>query len=357
MDGSTFSCKMCGRCCRPVIPLTLLDVNHMAEHLGMDAKQVFEKYIAYRAEDASLILPKDEHGRCPFLGKDNACAIHEAKPWVCRVYTCNQQAESPEGVPWAACYNNQAGHRELWRIVVARNETEQYAAKHGANWRADDFHAGVAAIRAKSDLKETQRIKLARAENGETRAVLYDCTGCKDRPTCCKEAPVTLDDITRLSARLDVPVETLFAEHVSDSPATLAEALLALRTPEGDRCPFLDPASMRCATEGRQPMHCQFIPCAVLVGQDQMAERFYLGSGTLEEQFRHQIATAVTRRYIAEYGTTYHPQGVHNLTKLLEQLAADRTEFARFCQTIAPHRYIDDNFLAMKQVEDAGRTH
>ena len=349
MVNGTLSCDRCGRCCSYVIPVNLLDIHRIAAHLNVNPQEVLETYVTYKGKDPFLTLAKSDQGRCAFLTEDNLCRIHPVKPWTCRVYMCTRTTGTAEALSWAGSHDGKDVRTDLWEMTVARRQTEQYVQKHGATWHEPDYCAAVTAILSGLDLKETQRIRFVTTRDGDTQAILYDCSQCKERPMCCKEAPVTLDDVVRLSGQLNLSVDAFFARHVGPEPSTLAQGLLALKAPNENRCPFRRAASNSCEIEHIRPMQCRFVPCPLLVGETETAERFFLGAGTVEEQFRHQCATAVTRRYVAQYGAAYRPQGVEQMLHVLDRLASDQTQFACFCEELAPYRRIDAPFPIVNQ--------
>ena len=341
MGYGTLSCDRCGRCCSYVVSVNLLDIHRIAAHLNVNPQEVLETHVTYKGADPCLALAKSAQGRCVFLTEENLCGIHPVKPWTCRVYMCTHATGTAEALAWAGSHDGKDVRMDLWEMTVARRETEPYARKHGAAWHGTDYCAAMAAILSGLDLKETQRIRFMTTQDGDTQAILYDCSQCKERPTCCKEAPVTLDDVVRLSGQLNISIDDFFAGYVGPEPSTLAHGLLALKAPTEDHCPFRRTAANSCEIERSRPMQCRFMPCPFLVGEREIAERFYLGAGTVEEQFRHQCATAVTRRYVAQYGVAYRPQGFEQMLRVLERLASDKAQFACFCEDLAPYRLVE----------------
>ena len=113
-------------------------------------------------------------------------------------------------------------------------------------------------------------------------------------------------------------------------------------------CIFFDP-ERHCTIEEVRPMHCRFTPCPQRVKTAEMFDCFFLGSGTVEEQFRHQVALAITCQYVAECGTKYNQDIVRKLLKRIEHFASDHAELKAFCQKIAPYRYVDDTLLVLQQ--------
>jgi len=94
-------------------------------------------------------------------------------------------------------------------------------------------------------------------------------------------------------------------------------------------------------------MHCRFVPCPKRTKSPEMQERFYLGSGTIEEQFRHQAALEFTRQYVKECGTRYQEQIFHKLVDKIDRIISNSSELERFCKKIAPFRYVDDSIIIL----------
>ena len=82
-----------------------------------------------------------------------------------------------------------------------------------------------------------------------------------------------------------------------------------------------------------------------------MMDCFFLGSGTVEEQFRHQVALSFTRQYVAECETRYNKDVAQKLLMRIEHLASGHAELEAFCQKIAPYRYVDDTLLILEHQE------
>ena len=70
-----------------------------------------------------------------------------------------------------------------------------------------------------------------------------------------------------------------------------------------DHCIFFYP-DKHCTIKEVRPMHCRFTPCPHKTESDEVMGCLFLGSGRVEEQFRHQVALAMTlpgrriRRYL-----------------------------------------------------------
>lgn len=77
----------------------------------------------------------------------------------------------------------------------------------------------------------------------------------------------------------------------------------------------------------------------------------FLGSGTVEEQFRHQVSLSMTRQYVHDCGITYNKQGFKQMLRRIDHLAVDNSEFEDFCKKIVPYRYVDDTLHVLRHQE------
>lgn len=117
-QGETVSCaKGCGACCSQLVPITEIEVYHIAEIVEQmpeakrkTVKEKFEKASRYFHEtglfariDASADLSAEEiraiaveyfqaNVPCPFL-EDQSCSIHPVRPLSCREYLVTSPAE------------------------------------------------------------------------------------------------------------------------------------------------------------------------------------------------------------------------------------------------------------------------
>lgn len=76
-------CLECGRCCSDLGPLLFQsDIDRLAKAVKIPASEFYRTYIEMD-EDGDYIF--NTHP-CPFLGKDNYCAVYENRPKACREY-------------------------------------------------------------------------------------------------------------------------------------------------------------------------------------------------------------------------------------------------------------------------------
>jgi Fe-S-cluster containining protein len=348
------SCKMCGRCCHFEIPITLLDIHRMAKLLNVSDSQAFQEYIQHQVSPHSSLymIRKDAHGACIFLTQDNKCSIHEAKPRGCAFYLCTRS--NIEGgtdiLPWTATCTDPPSRALLWEQAIAASLTGAYIKNNGASWNEADYHKAILSIYDNVIISDRQKIKLSKSESGKPLAMIYDCSQCQRRGTCPIETPVTLDDIRRIVDYLGITWEQFFREKLDYHFSTETGGLLKLK--RNGHCVFFGQEEA-CTIEKVRPMHCRFTPCPLKTQTDEMMDCLFLGSGTVEEQFRHQVALAATRQYVSEYGTRYSREGIEKGLDTIDQMVSKHVGFDEFCRNIAHYRYVDDALLVLKQQEAA----
>ena len=83
-----FVCRRCGACCRVpgLVRVSEADVETLAAALGMDVAAFTEAYTDLAPARTGLCLKGDPEGPCVFLGADNLCRVHAARPKQCRDY-------------------------------------------------------------------------------------------------------------------------------------------------------------------------------------------------------------------------------------------------------------------------------
>jgi len=336
---------MCGECCHFEIPITLLDIHRMARYLDMADKKVFEEYIQDKVSSQSslFMIRKNEERSCIFLTDENRCAIHKAKPKACRFFTCTQNS-SKHVLPWTATCTDPAQRADLWEQSVAAMMTRAYVKENGTTWNDADYYKAILGIYDNVVVSDRQKLKLARNKDGAPLAMIFDCSQCEKRGTCARETPITLDDIRRITKHLGLTWKAFFRDRVAPEPSIHAGGLKLIR---GEHCTFFDPEE-HCTIKEVRPAHCRFTPCPRKTKTDEMMDCLFLGSGRVEEQFRHQVALAMTREYVAESGVTYNKHLVKKLLRTIDRLASDRSEVDKFCEKIAPYRYVDDTLFILK---------
>jgi len=186
-------------------------------------------------------------------------------------------------------------------------------------------------------IKDYQKIKLGHSKNGNPKVLAHDCSKCKKPGMCADETPVTLDDIRRIVDNSDISWEVFFRDKVEPKPIKYR----GLGMKRGRHCIFFR-EGIQCSIEEVKPMHCRFTPCPIRVHSDEEYACYYYGSGTVEQQFRHQIALAFTREYVQEHGVAYNKKAVDKCLKKIDKFFQDSEEFEKFCERISCYRYVED---------------
>jgi Fe-S-cluster containining protein len=339
MEQTKQECRMCGKCCSYEIPLTLLDIHRIAVLLDEDPCAIFEAHVQKDISKTSglFMIRKKDNKECLFLKDDTTCGVHAVKPMACRFYVCTLDNENPV-MAWTARCTEEVDRNALWEQSVASTLTKAYIEKNGANWNETDYRKAVESILQHIVMKPTQKLKLSKNHEGTPLAMLYDCASCAQRGACAKETPITLDDVRWISLELGMNYKTFFHTKIALSASTTTGCLQLVRRPH---CIFFDPRK-HCTIESVRPLHCRFTPCPLRTVDSDLKDRLYLGSGTVEEQFRHQVALSVTRDYVAEWGTQFQKQAFKKALKRIDRLLSDRDSFQDFCERLTPFRYVED---------------
>ncbi len=346
MTQSEPSCKMCGKCCSYEIPVTLLDLHRIGKHLSIQPDVAFESYVQRTVSERSglFMISKREDRACVFLGEDNRCTIHGVKPRACRFYFCGNEATS-EGMPWTVTCTSDEARAELWEQSVAAMVTRAYIKDNGSTWNEAAYYKAILSIYDNIITSDTQRIKMARDPNGEPVCIIYDCSTCDKQGACASETPVTLDDIRRITQHAGLSWKAFFQSKLDPEPSVNTGTFRLARS---GHCVFFDPET-HCTIARMRPMHCRFTPCPQKAQADDVFSCLYLGAGTVEDQFRHQVALTVTRAYVQEYGVAYNNNGVRDALQRIDRLVGDRSALDQFCQRLAPFRYVDDTLLVKQR--------
>lgn len=108
-------CSNCGECCGSGLPITLEEVG------------IIKKYIKeHNIKPEPLVIERDGqkgfNGMCCFLDqKTNKCKIYEVRPWICRVFQCDQSEEV------TANNRDMAHKRAYYNRAIVPNRIENIA--------------------------------------------------------------------------------------------------------------------------------------------------------------------------------------------------------------------------------------
>ena len=241
-------------------------------------------------------------------------------------------------MPWTATCTDPSQRAQLWEQSIASMVTKAYIKENGPEWNQTGYEKAIKSINDNIVTDENQKIKLARETKGAVLAMIYDCSECENRGRYSEETPVTLDDIRRISAYLGISWKTFFNDKIMTAPSLSIDCLKLVRQ---GRCTFFS-RERHCMIEEVRPMHCRFRPCPVKTKTREEMDALFLGSGTVKEQFRHQVAMAVTREYVFENGTSYRKSAIKKKLKKMDRIVADSSELKNFCKLVARFRYVDD---------------
>ncbi len=339
MEESKDACQMCGKCCHFEIPMTLLDIHRIARITDTQPKEVFLQRIQRKvsARSGLFMIRKDSNRACIFLSENNLCAIHAAKPRACGFYNCASQSSS-DMIPWTVACSSDTARAELWEQSISAAITKAYIKDHGTRWNDTAYHKAILSIYDNIVVHHSQTIKLGRDINKAPVGMIYDCSRCGERGSCAKETPVTLDDIRRITQCTGIGWKAFFTNKIDSSPSSNTGGL---RLKRDSHCVFFD-SEKHCSISDIRPTHCRFTPCPSKTHGGDEFSCLYLGSGTVEEQFRHQVALTMTRQYVAECGVTYEKHSVRKTLKMIDRFVGQHQALQEFCHNIAPFRYVDD---------------
>lgn len=344
-----FECGTCNKCCFGLtINLTLTDVDRMAQYLGVDPGECLEKYVEPidPSDDTPLFtFRKGEGGRCFHMNEDDRCGIHPAKPWVCQTYHCAQDPgfeKGDVGIEWGTVYNNVEGHTDLLHMIHARTVTTTYIARNGSKYNPSDYAVCLSDLAMLIAGTVDDRIKVARDEEGQTVAMTYNCNKCTARENCCNHAAATLDDIRNAAQNTGQTLAAFWAEHVADEPSPLDANMLTYRQSAQGKCGFLDANTHRCGLGADKPSTCAFAPCPRL-STAKTYEKYFVGSGSVHDQYRLQVATSVTRQYMSQCGTTFNQRFFDQCVAMIDDLASKPDYYREFLEAVRDHRYINED--------------
>ncbi len=333
------NCKQCGECCHYEIPITLFDIHRLAKVLKCDGRTILKNYIQSDISPISGLfkIQKRDDRTCIFLNDRKRCDVHAAKPLVCEQFNC-EKAKQQASLPWTATCDDDLSRIHVWRQSIAVAITRAYIERNGSSWNEKAFQLAISTIEKQSGCDGHCKVKLSQDSEGHPLAMVYSCDECQKRTEASNETPITLDDIESMRKSLAISPEKFFRLYI-DKQVAIESGVLRLK--RNKHCVLLG-ANMKCMVEQSRPMHCRFTPCPMRAEQSEMMDRFYLGSGTLNEQFRHQIALEQTRKYISRNGVGYDRLEYHLFLSHIMQCSRDKNLFQQFCQWIAPYRYLED---------------
>lgn len=131
-DTFTFSCKMCGGCCRkreePIL-MTGSDIFRIAQALEQPVVDVIQKYMATYIGESShiplIVLMERDDGSCKLLRKGH-CMVQQNKPAVCALFPLGRYFDTSEN-QFHYFYNERsckegADNGKVWTLQQWKNE-------------------------------------------------------------------------------------------------------------------------------------------------------------------------------------------------------------------------------------------
>ena len=124
-DTFTFTCKMCGNCCRnrqsPIL-LTGVDTYYIAKALGKKVDQtIVDKARMIMGADSHIpifVLKERSDGSCSLL-RNGKCMVHASgKPCVCKLYPLGRYFDVTDSKPYYFTQSNACGEEngKLWTL-------------------------------------------------------------------------------------------------------------------------------------------------------------------------------------------------------------------------------------------------
>lgn len=333
MNARNDGCRKCGKCCHFEISVTLLDIHRIAIQRGQADRQVFEDVVDSEktAQSRLLVMRRRSDGACVFLQPDNLCSVEAAKPIACRFYNC-RYGEASDIIPWTAFEDTPASQVQLWGHTFAAAITSAYLRKNGPRWHRADYRRAIDSI-YHNTLPDQPFVQDA----GVAANAGHVCVNCNSEGRMAAQPLVTLDDVQRLAEVAGVGLADFFADFVDPEPS--ADGLLQLKQQSG--CAFFDAGL--CRAGDAQPMHCRSLPRAARRHYSPtLLHHFFLGFGTVAEQFRHQVSVELTRAYVAEVGARYDRDNFRRSLGKIEWLSSDQEELDKFRARVRAFRYNPD---------------
>ncbi len=86
MKAKVFTCQMCGQCCEGQggIVVSPTDLERVCQHLQLSAVQFSEQYGC--EHNGKLKVRTGSDGNCIFFKEHVGCAVHVARPDICRAW-------------------------------------------------------------------------------------------------------------------------------------------------------------------------------------------------------------------------------------------------------------------------------
>ncbi|MBN2714919.1 MAG: YkgJ family cysteine cluster protein [Deltaproteobacteria bacterium] len=325
-------CHSCGKCCYAEIPVNLLDIYRIAQSMHLLPEMAFKATVSREQLGSSGLyrVRKKKNGSCIYLDECSRCAIHEFKPGVCEIYHCTPLSKKAVN---DSAYS-QSRRQLLWESAISNEITRAYIRQCHLDWCDTLYQQAIAQITRHMVVSPAQKLSLALDDNGCVVGDVHDCATCDSRGRMAQETPVTLVDVERIARELRLGVAQVF-DRFLDSRASLITGGLQLK--RSGKCVFFK-EDTHCQISAFRPAHCIFTPCAKRMQTPELYDCLFIGAGTVEEQFAHQIALGITREYVTRFGAQYHASGFKAYLCRVHGLRSSSSQFEAFSAKIQAHR-------------------
>ncbi|MDY6865541.1 MAG: YkgJ family cysteine cluster protein [Halobacteriota archaeon] len=340
------SCKNCGRCCHYVVPATLHDIYRIARFMNISDKDVFDEYIegTISKEHTLFKIKRRENTACAFLTDENFCSIHPAKPRTCKFFVCNPPKEDEPKSCWLGSCTHSKPNFELLEFSIAIELTKAFIIRNKGGWNEAEYSSAIYDLKKRINDSRSKRVALLRDFAGRPIIKTFDCDLCDVFESDEVETPVTLEDIKRIMCHLNLDGKTFFDEYLSLKPSKITGGLKLIG---GRNCIFRSPDGISCKIEKAMPIHCRNTFCPAHIYDYKLWERKLHGIGTIEEQFRSQVALSITREYVAQCGTVFNGPIFEEKLEWIQRLSSMNSELKSYYMKLALYGRVRGNNLIM----------
>ena len=301
--------------------------------MNITDREAFDEFIGgiISSERALFKINRRDNSACTFLTEDNLCSIHPAKPLICELFMCSPNEEDESDSCWLSSCTHSKPNAELLEFSFAVELTKVYVQRNGVNWNEVDYSSAIQELKKGINNPGSKRVFLLHDFAGRPGIKTFDCNLCDAFDNREVETPVTLDDINRIMYHLKIDGNTFFVEYVSSKPSRITGGLKLIG---GRNCVFRSPEDGRCTICQVRPLHCRFTSCPAQIHESKTWDRLYQGSGTIEEQFRNQLALSITREYVAQCGTVFNGPIFEKKLDGIERLCSIDSEQQAYCMKL-----------------------
>jgi Fe-S-cluster containining protein len=161
----------CGHCCaHQTIPVTILDLERIAEHMNLPPLEAFRRFVqkTFTGKRSTFILRKRANRTCVFLNEEAMCNIYEARPRICEFYHCSKNSESKFRQIIDHCDERELKRRVL-EHAVSSSATTAYIDSVGLAWDASSWMKALAMIRKSRLIHRVDEFRITWRADGTPR--------------------------------------------------------------------------------------------------------------------------------------------------------------------------------------------